>query len=479
MADGTAPATAITLDDAPREPVIADLDAEREILGALALDHDALYRIVDLEPADFYQPAHRIVFETMRDLITGPARGFDVTALVAALRERDAIHTAGGPQGVAALTDMIPTGTHIAEHARIVRDCARRRAVRDKARLLALKAARWDVTADDLEAELMAAATTTRGSITREAPAEFCDLALALCDSMGARADSGTAAHVGLPTPWPRVNAELLGLGAGELIILAADTSVGKTVAASDIARETARAGGSVLFFSLEMPRAELFNRVLAAEATIDLKTIRTSVPKQDEFNAIVHTAQVTGAWKFKILFTPRVTVAQIRIECLRRKAALGLDLVVIDYLQLITFAQRKGDSRNEASLLAEVTRELKILAGELMCPVVLLSQFNNGDGSDDKRPTVKRLRGSGAIGQDANAVILLHREPKQPPGPTEIVDMIIEKNRNGARGASIPLVSEKAFVRFVDRPDEAPLLDAATSRYGTPPAKVFDPGEF
>ena len=480
MADGL-----LTLDTTPREPVIADLDAERAILGALTLEHEAFYRIADLDPGDFYEPAHREVFAAMRDLITGPARGFDLETLAAALRVRSSFQLVGGMQGLAELSDTIPTGVYIGEHARVVRDCARRRAVRDKARALAAKAARWEVSADDLEAELMAAATSARGNVVAEPPAEFSDMTVALCDSLMARVDTGSAAHVGLPTPWPRVNAELLGLGPGELILIGAETSVGKTVAASDIARETARAGGSVLFLSLEMPRGELFARLVAAEAGVGLQVLRSSVPTQDQFDAIAAVSHATHAWKLRIDFCPRITVPQIRIACLRRKATHGLDLVVIDYLQLITFVERRGDSRNEASRLAEVTRELKILAGELMCPVVLLSQLNNGDSSsssDDKRPTTKRLRGSGAIGQDANAVLMLHRPAGQPPGPTETVELIIEKNRNGARGVTVPLTSEKALVRFVDRPDELaldPADDAATSRYGMPPARAFDPGEF
>ena len=479
MADGAAPSLAI--DTTPREPPIADLDAEREILGALSLDHDALYRIVDLEPEDFYQPAHGLVYRAMRDLITGPARGFDVATLVALLRERDAIHTAGGAQGVAELSDTVPTGAHIAEHARIVRGCARRRAVRDKTRQLAAKAARWDVSADDLEAEMLAAATSARGSIAREPPAEFVDMAVALCDQMMARHQSGEPSHVGLSTPWPRVNAELLGMGPGELIVIGAESSVGKTVAATDLARETARNGGSVDFYSLEMPRLELFSRVIAAEAGVDLKTIRMGVPRQEDFAAVAHATQATAGWRMRINYCPRVTVAKIRISCLQRKASHGLDLVVIDYLQLIQFATRAKESRTDEALLAETTRELKILAGELMVPVILLSQFNAPQGGGDgKRPGLRRLKGSGAIGQDANAALFLHREPGQPPGPTEVVELIVEKNRNGARGAVIPLTSEKAFVRFVDRGDEAPLLDAPpTNRYGAPPARAFDPGEF
>jgi replicative DNA helicase len=455
MADGAA-LTQVALDDprSVRADAIADRDAERAILGALVMDPESLYRITDLDPEDFSEPAHAAIYAAARDLTTGPARGFDVETLAAALRSRGQLNAVGGAQYLGEITDAIPTGTYIESHAQIVRDCARRRAVRFKAWALAAKAAQWEVSADDLEAELMAAATSARGSASREPPAEFSDLSVALCDSIIARSESGEAAHVGSPTPWPRVNAELLGLGPGELIVIAADTSVGKTVAASDIARETARSGKSVIFFSLEMPRAELFNRVLAAEAGLGLATIRMAVPTQDELNTLVRVTEATNGWRFKILFTPRITVAQIRIECLRRKASHGLHLVVVDYLQLITFSQRKGDSRNEASLLAEVTRELKILAGELMVPVVLLSQFNNGEGGDDKRPTVKRLRGSGAIGQDANAVMLLHRPPGQPKGPTEIVDLIVEKNRNGARGATISLTSEKAFLRFVDNGD-------------------------
>ena len=202
---------------------------------------------------------------------------------------------------------------------------------------------------------------------------------------------------------------------------------------------------------------------------------------RDQDFAAVAHATQATAGWRMRINYCPRVTVAKIRISCLQRKASHGLDLVVIDYLQLIQFATRAKESRTDEALLAETTRELKILAGELMVPVILLSQFNAPQGGGDgKRPGLRRLKGSGAIGQDANAALFLHREPGQPPGPTEVVELIVEKNRNGARGAVIPLTSEKAFVRFVDRGDEAPLLDAPpTNRYGAPPARAFDPGEF
>jgi replicative DNA helicase len=424
-----------------------DLEAERAVLAAVLLDargeEGVLWRVRALvRSADFSDPRHALVFEAM---CTVGDRGedIDITTMAAELRRRERLNTVGGAQALGDLTDEIPTLAHVESHARLVADAARVRRSIDAARQLIVRAARGARSE-----ELLGSARAVMDAASADAEADLLPLDAGLEEEVARMASTGTPAGL-TPTGLASVDAALAGgLWAGQLVVLGARPAVGKSALALLWACEAAARGeGVVVFVSLEMPRRDLAMRCAAlwcaadpAKPPVDLMAVRERKLSTGDAQRYARALDDLRGLPLLLCDRPSVTVVQVRAMALRAKARAGrVALVVVDYLQLLR-PETARDSRERE--VAEASRALKALAGELGCPVVALSQLNRK--ATERKPTLADLRESGAIEQDADVVILLHRDE-------DGVAAHIEKQRNGVAPTEVRLGWCAPAARFTE----------------------------
>nr|WP_239135284.1 replicative DNA helicase [Streptomyces sp. SID12488] len=428
-----------------------DADAERSVLGGMMLSEDAIADVVEVldGPGDFHAPGHELVYGAILGLHSSgqPADPITVTNH---LREQGLLAKAGGGPAVHALIGTVPTAANAEHYAGIVRDCAiRRRLVKAGTMIVQLGYDGADATEsmDAAQAELNEAAQL------REDP----DAALIgddLDDLTSELADLQQNGHAtGVLTGYTDFDGLTHGLHPGQMVIVAGRPALGKSTVGVDMVRQAAiRDGRPAAFFSLEMSRREVQHRIIAAEARIGLHHIRGgSMTDTDWVRFAQHLPRVKAA-PLTIDATPNQTVTQIKARCRRLKQRGGLDLVVIDYLQLLgSGSGRRTETRQQE--VSDMSRSIKLMAKELEVPVVVLAQLNRGpEQRTDKKPQVSDLRESGSLEQDADIVILLHREDaydKDSPRAGE-ADLIVGKHRNGPT-ATITLAAQLHYSRFVD----------------------------
>lgn len=428
-----------------------DADAERSVLGGMMLSEDAIADVVELldGPSDFHAPEHEIVYEAILALHSNgqPADPITVTNR---LREQGLLAKAGGGPGVHALISAVPTAANAEHYAGIVRDCAiRRRLIKAGTRIVQLG---YD-GADATEAMDAAQAELNDAAQVREDP----DAALIGEDIGDVISELETLQRdghaTGVLTGYADLDGLTHGLHPGQMIIIAGRPALGKSTLGVDIVRQAAiHDGRPAAFFSLEMSRREVQHRIISAEAQIGLHHIRGgTMTDTDWLRFARHTPRITAA-PLTIDATPNQTVTQIKARCRRLKQRGGLDLVVIDYLQLLGSASgRRTETRQQE--VSDMSRSIKLMAKELEVPVVVLAQLNRGpEQRADKKPQVSDLRESGSLEQDADVVILLHREDaydRESPRAGE-ADIIVGKHRNGPQ-ATITVAAQLHYSRFVD----------------------------
>ncbi len=446
-----------------------DHEAERAVLGALLLDGDSLYKVADrLDAASFDLPRHRIVYEVVRDLAE-KQQGITLITLRAALEERGLLEQIGGVQFLSQLMDAVPTAAHVEHHADIVRQKATARAlIRTCEKLAARGYDAQESVAQLLEdAERQVLAIAEHGT-----PAGFTSMKQEMQGTFEyiERVQSGQI--VGVRTGFDGFDQLTGGLRGGELIILAARPSVGKTALALNFARNHAvDFNGCVAFFSLEMTKRELVLRLLLGEAQVDNNRFVNGVLSDKDWRALTRAASVLE--NARILFddSASVTVGDLAAKARRLDREQKLSLIVIDYIQLVQGRINRGDERREQQV-ADISRSLKILAKDLDVPIIALSQLNRGpENRPDKRPQLADLRESGAIEQDADVVMFVYRDEvydKDTPD-AGIAELIIAKQRNGPID-TVKLQFAKQHGRFHNlsgRPDSPPPeagFDAAPS---------------
>jgi replicative DNA helicase len=409
-----------------------DIVAEQSVLGGMMLSKDAIADVVEVVRSnDFYRPAHETIFEAITDLYS---RGEPADAVTVSdeLTKRGEINRVGGPAYLHELIQMVPTAANAGYYAEIVAERAiLRRLVSAGTKIVQLGYGQ-DGEVEDLvnqaQAEVFSVAERRQGE-DYVALSEVMESAMDEIEAAGHRGEGIT----GVPTGFYELDELTHGLHPGQMIVIAARPAVGKSTFALDFARSAAiKHKLPTVFFSLEMSRNEIAMRLMSAEATIQLQDLRRGTLRDEHWAKI---AKVMGPLNESPLFiddSPNMSLMEIRAKCRRLKQQHGLKLVVLDYLQLMSSGKKVESRQQEVS---EFSRALKLLAKELEVPVIALSQLNRGsEQRQDKRPMVSDLRESGSIEQDADMVILLHREDvynKESPRAGE-ADILVAKHRNG-----------------------------------------------
>jgi len=438
-----------------------DMAAEESVLGAMLASPDAVAGVVEIvESRDFYRPANGQIFDAIIALNTRgePA---DAITVAAELDKRGQLGKVGGPAYLAGLVGNVLIAANATYYAEIVRDKAVLRRLVEASVRIAQMGYQGQGDVNNIVDEAQQAIYGVSGVSSTDDYQPLSQLLDPTFDEIDAIRDHGGALN-GVPTGFADLDRLTNGLHPGQMIIVAARPGMGKSTLGLDFARSAAITNQlPTAFFSLEMSKTELVMRLLSAESTVSLTSIRTGSMNEAEYERVVRTAvDVTSAPLF-IDDSPNLTMMQIRAKARRLKQSHGLRLIIIDYMQLMSSGKRVESRQVEVS---EFSRQVKLLAKELGVPIVALSQLNRGPenrGSDREgatqgvpkgRPVLSDLRESGSLEQDADVVILLYREDayKEKSARTGEADFIVAKHRNGPT-ATISVAFQGHYSRFVD----------------------------
>ena len=425
-----------------------NLEAERSILGAILIRNDAFNVAAELIDADdFFRDAHRRVFDKMVDL-NERGQAIDLVTLRDELSRSGELEPVGGPAYISSLADGVPRSTNVEHYARIVKERATLRNLIAAANRIEAEAyaaqEEASVVLDRAEQEIFSIA---EGRI-RSGFVPLGELARNSFDTIE-RLQSVQSAVTGVPTGFVDIDEMTAGLQPADLVIVAARPSMGKTAFALNVGAHVGTTGGrTVGVFSLEMSKEQLFLRMLTSAAQIDSHRFRTGLLTESDYGRLSEAITFLSAARVHIDDTPSLGVLEMRAKSRRLKAEHGLDLLVIDYLQLM---QGRGRFENRNQEIASISRSLKALAKELDVPVVALSQLSRAPESrSDKRPQLSDLRESGALEQDADVVMFIFREDmyEETPENENVAEIIVGKQRNGPTG-TVKLAFLKQQTRF------------------------------
>ena len=425
-----------------------DLIAEQGVLGGMLLSKDAIADVIEvLKERDFYRPAHELIFDAILDLY-GRGEPADPVTVASELTKRGDIARAGGAPYLHTLISSVPTAANAGYYARIVRDHAvLRRLVEAGTKIVQLgysEEGEVDDVVDQAQAEIYQV-TEHRAS---EDYVRLADLLPQALDEI--EAISQGVGGEGVLTGFKDLDQLTNGLHPGNMIVLAARPAVGKSTLGLDIARHAAiKNGDAAVIFSLEMSRSEITMRMLSAEARVALNNIRSGALSDTEWTQLAKCMGDISEAPLFIDDSPNLSLMEIRAKARRLKQRHNLKLIVIDYLQLMTAGKRVENRQQEVS---EFSRNLKLLAKELEVPVIAISQLNRSpEQRADKKPMLSDLRESGSIEQDADVVILLHRDDLYDnQNRSGEADLIIAKHRNGPT-RTITVSAQLHFARFID----------------------------
>lgn len=431
-----------------------NIEAEQSVLGSVLLDPDSLVQAMEfITERDFYQRSHQIIFEAMMGL-NDNNEAIDVITIANALEAKGQLEDIGGAPYLAELASVVPTAANISYYAKIVEDRAILRRLISTANDIA-RAGYED--SDDVGKLLNDSEQKILEVSEKKNRNGFVNISDILHQAIENIDDlyQNNEDITGLSTGYKALDSMTSGLHEDELIILAARPGVGKTAFALNVAQNIGtKTDETVAIFSLEMGAEQLVNRMLCAEGTIDASNLRNGQLTEEEFQNLYVAMGSLSKANIYIDDTPGIRTAEIRAKCRRLKQERGdLGLIVIDYLQLIEGSGR--ESRQQE--VSEISRQLKRLAKELSVPVIALSQLSRGiEQRQDKRPILSDLRESGSIEQDADIVAFLYREDyyrnededEEEAADDNIVEIILEKNRSGARGTA-QLLFIKEYNKF------------------------------
>ena len=426
-------------------------EAEQAVLSGVFLRPDLLQELVDqLRPVDFYVPAHRIIFGAFVALCEQNTPVDEVTVFDW-LVSHSQLEAAGGAAYLGELSRAVVSGANAVHWAKIVRDKAMQRALIDTSAQIISNC--YDASKDvpTLLDESERAIFSISERANSKTFASSSELVRSVFDELLARYNNKSVT-TGVPTGYMMLDRMTAGLQPTDLIILAARPSMGKTAFALNVAMRAALSGGAtVAIFSLEMSKQSLMDRMLCAWGRVELSRVRRGFLEDDDWAKLSASAGALSQAKIFIDGTAGLAPLALRARCRRLKAEHGLDLVMVDYLQLM------HSSRNDSRELeiSDISRNLKALAKELKVPVIALSQLNRKvEERTDKRPVLSDLRESGAIEQDADLIMFIHREDaynkKDDHPKTGIAEIIIGKHRNGPTG-TVKLAYRPEFTAFDD----------------------------
>ena len=427
-----------------------DVAAEQSVLGAMLLSKDAIADVVEvLREADFYRPAHAAIFGTILDLY-GRGEPADAVTVAADLTRAGDIGRIGGAPYLHTLVSMVSTAANANYYGRIVREQAILRRLVEAGTRIVQMGYTGTGEVDDMVDRAQAEVYDVTDRRTSEDYAPLKDLMGDTLIEIEAIANRG-GEMIGVPTGFSDLDDITNGLHPGQLIIVAARPAIGKSTLGLDIARAASIKNGlASVIFSLEMSRNEIVMRLLSAEAQVPMHHMRSGTMSDADWNKLAGRMGVVSEAPMFIDDSPNMTLMEIRAKCRRLKQRHDLRLVIVDYLQLMTSGKRVESRQQEVS---EFSRSLKLLAKELAVPVIAISQLNRGpEQRVDKKPMLSDLRESGSLEQDADMVILLHREDAYEPESPRAgeADFIIAKHRNGPTG-KVTVAFQGHYSRFVD----------------------------
>ena len=429
-----------------------NLEAERSVLGAILLHNDAFNLAAEvIDTHDFFRDAHRRIFDKMVKLAErGDA--IDLVTLKEELGRSGDLEEVGGPAYITALVDGVPRSMNIEHYARIIKEKATLRSLIFSANKILATAYEAEEEADTILDQAEHAIFAIADDNVRDGFVSLRDLARGSLDTiekLHARRELVT----GVPSGFTDLDEMTSGFQSSDLIIVAGRPSMGKTSLVLNVAQHVGtKTDLTVGMFSLEMSKEQLFLRMLTAEARIDAHRLRGGFLGERDWGRLSQAIGTLSETKIFVDDTPSIGVLEMRAKCRRLAAAHGLNLVIVDYIQLM---QGRGRFENRTLELASISRSLKGLAKELSVPIIVLSQLSRAPESRaDHRPQLSDLRESGALEQDADVVIFIYREDlyadkSQPPTDMQgVAELIIGKQRNGPTGV-VKLAFIREFTRF------------------------------
>ncbi len=425
------------------------LDAERSVLGAMLQSGEAVMLAQEsLRPEDFYDPAHREIFDAMTHLAIH-SRPVDLITLDEELNRRGRLEGVGGLDYLIELSRFVPTTANTGAYIQIIDE---------KSTLRKLIQASADISqksyaAEEETADILADAEKQIYDITMRKGGEMLEPIQSVLLGTYERIETlvkNKGKIEGVPTGYPDLDRMLTGMHPGEFILIAGRPSMGKTSIGMNIVENAAiRHGAKVAVFSLEMPAEQLVMRMLCTEAKVDMQAVRRGALAMEDWERITDAMVPIARSQIYIDATSGLSVPEIRSKARRLQLEHGLDLIMIDYLSLMTGAGKFGSRQEEIS---SISRSLKGLAQELKVPVLVLQQLSRANtGRSDHRPVLSDIRDSGAIEQDADVVMFIHREDYYDPETEKknIAELIIAKQRNGPLG-TVELGWAPEYTQFV-----------------------------
>ncbi|HEY7565165.1 MAG TPA: replicative DNA helicase [Acidimicrobiia bacterium] len=424
-------------------------EAEESVIGAILLSDHAANEVMDkLVPDDFYVPAHQSIFEALVSLYNAN-QPLDAVTVSEELRRRDNLEKIGGVGYLTRLVEVVPAASNIEYYAGIVEEHGLRRSLIRAGSAVTDLAFRTDdeieIVIDRAEQQVLNVAERRSGQGMIEVGPLFQSV-LEYIEALEANGSDVT----GLSTGFRDLDRKLAGLQPANLVVIAARPAMGKSALTLNIATNVAVTGKVVALFSLEMAKEEVVQRILCSVGRVDSAKLRTGQLGPAQWDHVVGAANKMYKAPIYIDDTSVVTVTDIRAKCRRLQRARGLDLVVVDYLQLMQATNRE----NRQQEIAEISRGLKNLARELSVPIIAVSQLNRSvEQREDRRPRLSDLRESGALEQDSDVVMFIYRHEYYHPEEIEkkgMAEVHIAKHRAGATGI-VEMTFLPDFTRFAD----------------------------
>ena len=427
------------------------VEAEQSVLGSILLDKEAMISVSEtLVPEDFYKEAHKVIYESMLKLYNSQSE-IDLITLTDELRDQGYLDDIGGIAYITSLSTVVPTTSNIKYYVNIVKEKSISRqlisAANDIINLGYDGSAKVEYVLENAEKKIFDI-SQERATNDFQPINQVISEALSMLEKLYEEKNDVT----GLTTGFRDLNKKINGLQRSDLLLIAARPAMGKTAFALNLVQNAALKGdASVAVFSLEMSKEQLVQRMIASQSTVELKKIKTGTLADNDWPRITDGMAILSGAKIHIDDTPGIKISELRSKCRKLKIEKGLDLVLIDYLQLM---EGEGHNESRQQEIAKISRSLKILAKELDCPVVALSQLSRApEQRADHRPMLSDLRESGSIEQDADIVMFLYRDEYYNPDTERknIGEVIVAKNRHGETG-TVELVWFGEIQKFADK---------------------------
>ena len=430
-----------------------NIEAEQAVLGAMLIKKEAISEVTQiLKASDFYRESHRIIFEAMLELFN-KNEAVDLITITNQLKKTEQLEKVGGIAFVTSLANSVPTAANVEYHAKIVEEKAQMRNLINSATEIAGMGYEdtEDVALvmDKAEKMILEVAAHRNGG-------DFVPIKDILLNTFSKieQLYESKGGLTGIASGFKDLDKLTSGLQPSDLVLVAASPSMGKTAFTLNIATHVAvREKQAVAFFSLEMSKEQLVQRMLCSEGAIDSQRLRVGELEEKDWTKLISAADRLASAPIFIDDTAGITVMELRSKARRLKAEYDLKLIVIDYLQLMQGRPGKNSGDNRQQEISEISRSLKALARELNVPVVALSQLSRSvESRQVKKPMLSDLRESGSLEQDADIVMFLYREDYYDPDTENknITDVIIAKHRNGPVD-TIQLFFHKQFTKFAD----------------------------